>query len=64
MTRFLRLPAIIEITGLNRATIYEMIERGAFPRPCKIGARAIAWPESDLEDWINERIAEREREHA
>lgn len=64
MTRFLRLPSILEITGLNRATIYEMIDRGDFPRPCKIGARAIAWPESDIEDWVNERIAEREREHA
>jgi prophage regulatory protein len=64
MTRFLRLPAILEITGLNRATIYEMIERGDFPRPCKIGARAIAWPESDLEDWVNAKLADREREFA
>lgn len=60
MTRFLRLPAILDITGLNRATIYEMIDRGDFPRPCKIGARAIAWPETDLENWVKERLAERE----
>lgn len=60
MTRFLRLPIVIEITGLNRATIYEMVERGDFPKPAKIGARAIAWPESEVEAWAEARLAERE----
>ena len=60
MTKFLRLPAVIDRTGLNRATIYEMVERGHFPKPAKIGARAIAGPENELEDWAAARLAERE----
>lgn len=60
MTRFLRLPAVIDLTGLNRATIYEMVDRGDFPKPAKIGARAIAWPENEVEAWAAERLAERE----
>lgn len=60
MTRFLLLPSVIEFTGLNRATIYEMVDRGDFPKPAKIGARAIAWPENEIEAWAAERLAERE----
>lgn len=60
MTKFLRLRAVVDATGLNRATIYEMIGRGDFPKPCKIGARAVAWPEKEIEAWAQERIAERE----
>ena len=60
MTKFLRLPAIIEATGLNRSTIYEMIDKGSFPKPCKIGARAIAWPATEIDQWAAERMAERE----
>ena len=60
MTRFLRLPAVVNATGLNRATIYEMVNRGDFPKPCKIGARAIAWPEDEIEAWAAERMSERE----
>lgn len=59
MTKFLRLPAVVNATGLNRATIYEMVGRGDFPKPCKIGARAIAWPESEIEAWAADRMAER-----
>lgn len=60
MTRFLRLPLVVEATGLNRATIYEMVARGDFPKPCKIGARAIAWPEAEIEEWAVARLTERE----
>ena len=60
MTKFLRLPTVLEITGLHRATLYEMIGRGDFPKPAKIGARAIAWPDSEIRNWIDERLAERE----
>ena len=60
MTKFLRMPAVVERTGLTRATIYEMIERGDFVKPVKIGARAIAFPESEIEAWASERMAARE----
>lgn len=60
MMKFLRLPAVLDLTGLNRATIYEMVGRGDFPKPCKIGARAIAWPQPEIEAWAAKRMAERE----
>tara|TARA_B100001057_G_scaffold314369_1_gene314482 strand:- start:954 stop:1133 length:180 start_codon:yes stop_codon:yes gene_type:complete len=56
MTKFLRLPVVIERTGLSRSTIYEMMDRNEFPRPVKIGARAIAWPSNRLDEWIADKV--------
>ena len=56
MTKFLRFPAVIERTGLSRATIYEMMDRDEFPRPVKIGARAVAWSSDRLDAWMTERM--------
>ncbi|UVI39238.1 helix-turn-helix transcriptional regulator [Qipengyuania spongiae] len=56
MTKFLRFPVVIERTGLSRSTIYEMMDREEFPRPVKIGARAVAWPADRLDAWMAERM--------
>ncbi|XHS77118.1 helix-turn-helix transcriptional regulator [Burkholderiaceae bacterium UC74_6] len=50
-TTFLRLPSVLRITGLGRSTIYRMVADNRFPRPVRIGQRAIAWRRSDLESW-------------
>lgn len=56
MPRLLRLSAVKEITGLSRSTIYADAN---FPRPVKIGERAVAWVEEEIRGWIDARIAER-----
>jgi prophage regulatory protein len=43
-------------TGLARSTIYLNIKSGTFPRPVLLGARAVGWLESDISDWIAERV--------
>ena len=43
------------LTGLSRSTIYEMMANGEFPRPVKIGRRAVAWRESDIAGWQAQR---------
>ena len=43
-------------TGLARSTIYLHIKTGAFPRPVPLGARAVGWLESEVSDWIAERV--------
>ena len=42
--RLLRRPEVEALTGLARATIYQKMAAGHFPRPVKIGIRAVAWP--------------------
>jgi prophage regulatory protein len=54
--RLLRLPAVMERTGYKRTKIYELIERGEFPRQISIGARAVAWIESEIDGWIETQI--------
>ena len=54
-TTFLRLPSVLQITGLGRSTIYRMVADNRFPRPVRIGQRAIAWRQSDLESWSEAR---------
>ena len=60
MTRFIRRPAVEDQTGLSRSTIYLLMQNGQFPKPVRIGGRAVAWPEADVEAWLNARLAERE----
>jgi prophage regulatory protein len=56
----LRLPQVQEIVPYSSSTIYQLIAEGKFPAPVKLGPRASAWLESEIHDWINCRIAERE----
>lgn len=54
--RILRRQLVESQTGLSRSKIYDLITRDEFPRPIKIGARAVGWVEADVEAWINSRI--------
>lgn len=54
--RMLRRKEVEAITGRGRSAIYEGIANGTFPKPVKIGARAVAWPESVIREWIAERM--------
>lgn len=60
LARLLRLPEVTHITGLRRSQIYRLAADGEFPKPCKIGSRASAWIESEVIDWIEVRIAQRD----
>lgn len=51
----LRRPAVEAATGLSRSSIYEMMKNGDFPRPVRIGKRAVAWRESAISDWLANR---------
>lgn len=54
-TRILRLPAVIERVGLSRSAIYARMAKGQFPRPLRIGARAVGWLEADIDEWLATR---------
>ncbi len=48
---FLRLQAVIRVTGLSRSTLYRLIADEQFPRPVRLGPRAVAWRRADIEAW-------------
>jgi prophage regulatory protein len=57
---FLRITDVQRLTGLPRATIYEMVGKGAFPKQVRLSPRAVGWIESEILKWQNARIAERD----
>lgn len=51
----LRRPDVEVRTGLARSTLYAMIAEGTFPKPLKLGKRAVGWRESEITAWIDNR---------
>ena len=54
----IRLPVVLERTGLSRSTIYLMISKGQFPAPVSLGERAVGWVEADINDWLEKKISD------
>ncbi|KIF52720.1 AlpA family transcriptional regulator [Vibrio owensii] len=50
--RFLKLKEVIEKTELSRSAIYRKMSEGAFPKSVNLGARAVVWVESEVDEWI------------
>jgi len=46
-----KLPQVMTRTDLKKSTIYFWMSRGKFPKPMKIGDRAVAWRIADIEAW-------------
>jgi len=59
--RFIKLKEVMERTGLGRSSVYKQMSEGTFPKNVSLGDRAVAWVESEIEDWIVERVAERDQ---
>lgn len=53
--RVYRRPAVEKLTGLSRSTLYQMMAENRFPKPVRVGLRAVAWRESDLTAWLEAR---------
>jgi len=54
----MRLPAVLAAVGVGRSTLYALISVGQFPPPIKLtpSGRAVAWPMSAVEAWIDGRL--------
>ena len=60
----LRLPTVKAITGLSRSTIYLRMSEGTFPEKISLGSRAVGWLETEIQDWLDERISVSRKEDA
>lgn len=54
-SRLIRLREVEDRVGKKRSSIYQAIKEGTFPAPYPIGLRAVAWLESDIDNWIEGR---------
>ena len=55
--RILRKLALRERLPVSNSGLYAMIQKGLFVRPVRLGARAVGWPEAEVEALIAARIA-------
>ncbi|MDB6063322.1 MAG: hypothetical protein JWM78_3425 [Verrucomicrobiaceae bacterium] len=58
----LRFDEVHQKTGLCRAHVHALAAQGRFPKPLKLvpGGRASGWLLSEINQWITDRIAERD----
>ena len=54
-TRLLKRKEVETLVGLSRSAIYAAMARGNFPRPLRVGQRAVRWSEADIESWLASR---------
>lgn len=52
MVKLLRLPEVIEATGLSETTIWRREREGRFPRRRKVSGNVVAWRSDEIERWI------------
>ena len=58
LNTLIKLPTVKGRTTLSTSEIYRRIEAGTFPKQIKLGAKAVAWLEHEVNAWIEARIAE------
>ncbi len=54
--RLIRLKEVVHRVGLGRSTIYRWMDEGKFPKPHSLGGYAVAWLETDIEQWIKSKL--------
>lgn len=59
--KILRLKEVLSITGLSKTSIYDFVADGSFPMSVQLGARSVGWIESEIDDWINKKIEQRNK---
>lgn len=55
--KFVDMAFITQLTGLTDKWFYKLIKDGEFPKPIKLG-RSSRWLESEVEAWLQQRIAQ------
>ncbi|HHK8567984.1 TPA: AlpA family transcriptional regulator [Vibrio parahaemolyticus] len=57
--RFLKLKEVMEKTALSRSAIYRKMNEDQFPQSISLGDRAVAWVESEVDEWMEKVLHSR-----
>ena len=55
--RFLKLKEVMQKTALSRSAIYRKMNEEDFPKSVSLGDRAVAWVESEVDEWMEGCLA-------
>ena len=56
--RLIRRREVLHRTGFSNTTLWRKYTAGEFPKPRQIGPNSVAWLESEVDSWIDERRRE------
>lgn len=56
--RLLRISEVETVTSCKKSHIYQMMSEGKFPKSLRLSARFVAWPETAVLQWVQDRIAD------
>jgi prophage regulatory protein len=57
MNTLIRIKDVMAMTGAKKATIYAQMAEGVLPRPIKLSRKFACWPQHEISQLINARIA-------
>ena len=55
----IRLPRVMDKTGMSRTSIYDGIQKRTFPAQVLLSQRSVGWYEDQVDDWVANRIEAR-----
>ena len=58
--RVLRLPRVMDKTGLGRDSIYRLVREGRFPKQIKLSTKAAGWFEDEVDGFLAKCAATRD----
>jgi prophage regulatory protein len=58
---FIRIKEVLDRTGLSRSVLYAKLADQTFPRSLSLSGSSVAWLESEIQEWIESRIQERDK---
>lgn len=54
--QILRLTQVKSLTGLSKTSLYQLIKQGKLKKPIRLGVRSVGWLQTDIEEFIAERV--------
>jgi prophage regulatory protein len=64
-SKLVRIKTVVELTGLSKSYIYDLANKGIFPKSIQLvpSGTSVAWIESEIQNWIDSRIQSRDSEN-
>lgn len=60
MKKIIKLRTVIQVAELSRSTIYALIAKKKFPKQIKLADNSVAWLESEIAEWLDDKIKQRD----
>lgn len=59
-TRLLPTAVVLDRISMSKPTMYRLINAGEFPKPVPVGRQRVAFVESEVQAWIDQRVGLRD----